>query len=118
MKLIIAGGRDYFLNHEDIAKLDNIHRNITAVTEVVSGGATGVDSCGEKWAMDRGIPYKRFPAEWKKLGRYAGPARNAQMARYANAVALFPGGTGTASMRLQAEFNQLKVFDFSGHEQS
>lgn len=115
MRLIIAGGRDYYLTHEDIAKLDNIHRNLHTVTEVISGGASGVDACGEKWATDRGIPIKRFPADWANLGKYAGPARNAQMARYADAVALFPGGRGTASMRLQAEFNQRKIFDFS-HE--
>ena len=55
---------------------------------------------------------KRFPADWDKHGRAAGPIRNAQMARYADAVALFPGGRGTASMRRVAEKAGITVYEF------
>jgi predicted Rossmann-fold nucleotide-binding protein len=35
------------------------------------------------------------------------------MAEYADAVALFPGGRGTASMRKEAEKAGIEVYDFS-----
>jgi len=108
MKLIIAGGRDYILNEHDIKKLNAI----PGVTEVVSGGATGADSCGEKWAVYRKLPVKIFHAEWGKHGRSAGPLRNKQMAEYADAVALFPGGKGTSNMYMNALKYKLRIFDF------
>lgn len=109
MKLIIAGGRDYQFTAADFASLVAIK----GVTEVVSGGASGADKWGEVWARMDGIKLTVFPADWKNLGRRAGPVRNAQMARYADAVALFPGVRGTESMRAEAVKAGLKVFDFT-----
>lgn len=110
MKLIIAGGRDYFLTESDIEELNAL----VGIEEVVSGNARGVDRCGEKWAEGRSIPVKLFPAEWDKHGRGAGHIRNAEMAKYADAVALFPGGRGTDSMYKKAMKAGLTVFDFRG----
>ncbi len=111
MKLIIAGGRDYQLSQTDYQKLDSL---ISRVECVVSGGATGVDRCGEIWARKNKLPLKIFPADWKQYGRKAGPIRNKQMAEYADAVALFPGGIGTESMHQEAIKRRLEVFDFRG----
>lgn len=55
---------------------------------------------------------KRFPADWKSHGRAAGPIRNEPMAEYADGVALFPGGRGTASMKREAAKRGLRVFVF------
>ncbi len=108
MKLIIAGGRDYIFNLEDIKKLNSIE----GITEVVSGGAKGADWCGEKWAAYKKLPVKKFSADWDKFGKLAGPMRNKEMAMYADAVALFPGGRGTANMFANAVMFKLKIFDF------
>lgn len=108
MKLIIAGGRDYVFSTEDVKRLDSI----PDVTEVVSGGASGADHHGEKWAERKDIPVKKFPADWNKLGNSAGPIRNKQMAQYADAVALFPGGRGTQNMFMNAIRHKLRIFDF------
>jgi predicted Rossmann-fold nucleotide-binding protein len=95
MKCIIAGGRDYHLTDADRAFLDQL-----GVTEVVCGGAPGADTGGAEWARTRGLPVRYFPADWNTYGRAAGPIRNRQMAEYCReAVVLFPGGRGTASMR-------------------
>lgn len=110
MKLIIAGGRDYSFSQNDIDRLNAIE----GITEVVSGGAPGADSGGEAWATTAGIPVKRFLADWKSYGRAAGPIRNRKMAEYADAVALFPGGRGTASMQKEAAKQNLVVFDWRG----
>lgn len=108
MKLIIAGGRNYKMMRRDFDRLDDI----TGVTEVVSGCAQGVDSAGEGWARNRIIPVKRFPADWDVFGKRAGILRNREMANYADAVALFPGGRGTANMFEVAKELGLKIFDF------
>lgn len=81
------------------------------VTEVVSGGARGADTLGEKWASDRKIPIKRFPADWS-IGKHAGHVRNAEMAEYGDAlVALWNGiSPGTRSMIKMAQLRGLKVF--------
>jgi predicted Rossmann-fold nucleotide-binding protein len=39
--------------------------------------------------------------------------RNLAMAEYADAVALFPGGKGTASMRELAEKEGILIYDFT-----
>lgn len=108
MKLIIAGGRDYRLSKTDWVKLSTIDN----VSQVVSGACRGVDSDGESWAIANGITIKQFPANWPVHGKAAGPMRNKQMAVYADAVALFPGGRGTQNMYDNATKHNLKIFDF------
>ena len=115
-KLIIAGGRDYQLTPQDYERLDGI----PMVKEVISGTARGADTCGEQWAERKGIPVKRFPADWEKFGKTAGIIRNSQMAQYAASLgpggscALFPGGRGTDNMHLLAEQHGLIIYDWRG----
>lgn len=76
------------------------------VSEVVSGGARGVDALGERFARENGLPLKKFPADWKKHGRrYAGFIRNKDMADYADAlIAIWDGKSkGTLDMIKQAK---------------
>lgn len=108
MKLIIAGGRNYRIESSDIINLNQIDD----VTEVVSGGAKGADYYGELWAETRGIPVRLFLADWIKYGKSAGAIRNREMARYADAVVLLPGGNGTNSMFEEAKKAGLKIFDW------
>ena len=112
MKLIIAGGRDYKLTRQDFDKLDGIQ----GVTEVVSGCARGVDSAGECWARNRLIPIKQFPADWDRWGKRAGFIRNIEMANYADALAVFPGGNGTAHMFKTARQYGLQIYDFRSNQ--
>jgi len=109
MKTIIAGGRDYHLSDTDVLKLDELADNIS---QVVSGAARGVDSCGELWARKNNIPVKMFPADWKTYGKKAGYLRNKQMAEYADACILFTGGKGTQMMFDLAKEYNLKIWDF------
>ena len=55
MKTIIAGGRN--VTEADILEsaLDELPWQIS---EVVSGGAKGVDQMGEEWAERNGVPVK------------------------------------------------------------
>lgn len=83
MKTIIAGSRS-------ITDYDALLRAIGQagwkITEVLSGGTTGVDRMGERWAKENGVPVRMFPADWIKYGKSAGPIRNMQMAEQADAL--------------------------------
>ena len=118
MKLIIAGGRDYKMDLADYMRLEAIHLQFGPITEIVSGGAPVADAEGELWAELSNIPVKKFPAEWKTHGRAAGPIRNELMAQYADAVALFPGGKGTASMHAAAKRARIVIYDFRNAKHS
>jgi hypothetical protein len=119
MRVIIAGGRDFTPTPTQKEWVVGVLADIRA-SEVVSGGCQGADRFGEEIARERGIPIKRFPADWKRYGKPAGPRRNEIMAEYATsagACILFPGGRGTADMKARAIAHGLKVieWDNKGH---
>ena len=102
-RLIVCGGVD-FTDYAMLSReLDALIAALGAVT-LVSGGARGADALAERYAAERGIPIRVFPAEWKRFGRAAGPIRNRAMLRFARertaVVAAFWNGRsrGTASM--------------------
>ena len=97
MKVIIAGSRD--CNDYDLL-CSVIEKSGIEITEVVSGGARGVDTMGEKWAEENNIPVIRFPAEWDKHGKSAGFIRNSEMAKFADALIAIQinNSRGTAHM--------------------
>jgi len=99
MKIVIFGSRGI----EDIRAVESAMEACgmaSLVTEIVSGGARGVDRLGERYARQYGILCKIFPAQWAKYGKSAGPLRNAEMAKYADyGVAVWDGvSRGTAHM--------------------
>lgn len=101
MKVIIAGSRDLPKDHWPIYyAADAYIKSGFAATEIVSGTARGIDLAGEQLATERGIPIKRFPADWNTHGKAAGYIRNKQMAEYADAlIAVWAGGSaGTRNM--------------------
>ncbi len=108
MKVIIAGGRTYKFTMFDFAILHKLHLEMP-ITEVVCGMAKGADMEAFKWATKRKIPIERYPANWKKYGRSAGPIRNGLMATYGDALIAFPGGRGTANMIKQAQEHNLII---------
>jgi len=109
MKCIIAGSRS-FKNHDLID--DAVDASKFSISEVVSGGARGVDKMGEEWALDTGRGLKIFPANWDKFGKSAGYRRNVEMAEYADAlIAIWDGESkGTEHMINLAYQRELKVF--------
>lgn len=91
MKVIIAGSRS-LAGHPHLVGRAVQESGFADITEVVSGTARGIDQLGEEWAKLNGKKVTRFPADWKRLGKQAGFARNRQMAEYADAlIAIWDG---------------------------
>lgn len=114
MKTIIAGSRGITdMGHLElaIARAQHVHYQLV-ITEVVSGGARGVDKLGEQWAAAHNVPLKVFPADWDAKGKAAGHIRNIEMAEYADAlIALWDGESrGTQHMISTARKLGLVVF--------
>lgn len=109
MKTIIAGARDF--DDPDVF-LRGMRAVPWSITEVVSGCAKGADTMGECWAEANNLPCAKFPADWETMGRAAGPIRNAQMAKYGEALVAFlpPESKGTKNMVEQAKKQNLPVF--------
>ena len=102
MHIIIAGCR-YFNDYAVVEKevMNYIGKFIDKVEiEIISGGASGVDALGERFAKEHNLRLKVVPADWKTYGRSAGPRRNEQMARMAGTLIAFWDGKsrGTKNM--------------------
>lgn len=111
MKVIVAGSRsitDYEFVKNAIED-SGLHHQIT---EIVSGGALGVDQLGEHYATEKGLVVTRFLPLYDVHGERAPFLRNIKMAEYADAlVAIWNGfSRGTQHMIAQAERRGLKVF--------
>lgn len=116
IRVIIAGGRDYTDYHRLKMYMDCLLEPLDkSQIEIISGGAKGADSLGERYARESGYKLKRFPANWNKYGKAAGPIRNKEMALYAAEVtgvlvAFWDGSSrGTYDMITRAEEYGLQV---------
>ena len=125
MRVIIAGSRS-IKNYDEIVRA--VEESDFTITEVVSGGAKGVDTLGEKFAIENNISFTVYKAEWKKLegvepkfvkdGPYgfynvnAGRVRNEKMGDYADAlIAVWDGESrGTKHMIDYMKKLKKKVF--------
>ena len=91
-RVICAGCRS-FDNYKLLSDtLDSFLRIYDYSMEIVSGTCHGADQLGEKYAQERKLCCKRFPAEWKRFGKKAGPIRNRKMAEYATHLVAFWDG--------------------------
>ena len=115
VRIIIAGGRD-FTDYSQLKQfMDDLLKTLEGSIEIVSGGAKGADSLGERYAREHGYKLKRFPANWDRYGKSAGIIRNKEMALYAAEVtgmlvAFWDGASrGTYDMITRAEEYNLEV---------
>lgn len=109
MRVIIAGSRN--ITNLNVV-LNAVAKAQFKITTVVSGGARGVDTLGEQFAQNVGIPVERYMAEWDVHGKSAGYKRNMVMAKNADAlIAIWDGvSKGTEHMIKIANLLGLSVF--------
>ncbi len=93
MKIAIIGSRG--LNVENLDKYLP-----DGITEIVSGGAKGIDTDAENYAAEKGLKMTVFLPDYSKYGRGAPIVRNKQIVDYADEVIAFWDGKskGTASV--------------------
>ena len=98
MKIAIVGSRDL----TDISIDEYISPD---VSEIVSGGAVGIDSCAAEYAKSRGLTLTEFLPEYELFGRAAPIVRNKKIVDYADKILVFWNGVsrGSASVIKYAE---------------
>lgn len=113
-RIAIVGSRAY----PRPSVVETFVAGLPAGAVVVSGGAPGVDSIAEHAARQRGLKVMVFRADWERLGRKAGPLRNAEIVARADRVAAFWDGRsrGTLNTIVQAvrAGKPVEVFDREG----
>jgi len=120
MRVIVTGGRDFDDWVCMFRVLDLLLGNCAAPT-LVHGSAPGADAIADQWARERNASagcvqgwcgIERFPADWKKRGKAAGPIRNSEMvAAGADMVIAFPGDRGTADCVSKAKTAGILVLE-------
>lgn len=109
-RLIIAGGRS-FTNYpllKEEAKKYIVSKGVKDIV-IVSGGADGADTLGERFASEFNFKLDRYLPDWS-IGRQAGAIRNAEMADNADGLlAFYNGSNGTANMISTARRKRLDV---------
>jgi len=104
MKIAIIGSRGL--------KIDGLGEYVPKeCTEIVSGGARGVDECAARYAKENGLKLTEFLPEYNRFGRGAPLKRNLQIIEYADEViALWDGiSKGTKYVIDQCEKSGKKV---------
>ena len=111
MKVIIAGSRN-FTDYQKLKKECDQFLQDQKNIEIVSGcHYKGADKLGIQYAIEKGFTLMKFPAEWNKFGKAAGPKRNKEMAIFSNVLIAFWDGKsrGTQNMIQLAKQKGLRV---------
>ena len=85
MKLAIIGSRS-------ITKIDIKKYIPNGVTEIVSGGANGVDALAKEYAISNNIKYTEFLPDYARYKKGAPLKRNQLIAEYSDACLVFWNG--------------------------
>lgn len=104
-RVLVCGGRDYS-DYNIMATY--LEKYLTSTDILIHGNANGADVLSERVRIDlygeEETKVVRFPADWSKYGKRAGPIRNQQMLDEGkpDLVLAFPGGSGTLDMVTKA----------------
>ena len=91
MKVAVVGSR--LLNVPDLQKYLP-HQ----LSEIVSGGAAGVDRCAREYAQQNQIPLTEFLPQYDRYRRAAPIKRNEQLVAYADCVIAFWDGQSKGTL--------------------
>lgn len=85
MKIAIVGSRTLTIR--------NLEEYLPeGTTEIISGGANGIDKCAKEYAQNNNIKYREFLPKYKSYGRYAPLKRNLEIINNADYVLAFWDG--------------------------
>lgn len=87
---------------------------------IIHGACVGADLLAQDVAIELGIPYLAYPADWKRQGKGAGPLRNEKMLREAKPNQVFAfheniaESKGTADMLKRASKAGIECYVIEG----
>lgn len=79
MRVLICGDRNWTDKGAILHELRLLVEDAEGQVTVIDGMARGADTLGFQCGQELGLQYERYPAQWDKYGRAAGPIRNQQM---------------------------------------
>lgn len=80
MRILVCGSRDWPYKQPIFNDLNRLYLESPELITLIEGGAKGADEFAAEWAQI--LPeghHLKFPADWTKHGKAAGPIRNQQM---------------------------------------
>ena len=90
MKIAIVGSRTL--------RVANIGKYVSQTDEIVSGGATGVDSCAAEYANKNSIKLTVILPQYERYGRSAPIVRNKEIVDYADRILAFWDGSSKGTL--------------------
>lgn len=90
MKIAVVGSRSITVSDIGIYISDG--------DEIVSGGASGVDSCAAEYAKENGIKLTVFLPQYERYGRAAPIVRNKEIVDYADKIIAFWDGSSKGTL--------------------
>lgn len=94
--LAIVGSRGFHRYNLLKRVVDSIRKKLNVVA-IISGGAKGADSLGERYAKENKIELVRLLPDWKGRGKGAGLERNTEIVAQADYVLAFWDGESTGT---------------------
>lgn len=85
MKIAVIGSRNLKINNLQEYLPEN-------TTEIISGGANGIDTCAKEYALAHNIKLTEFLPRYDLFGRAAPLKRNLQIIEYSDEVIAFWNG--------------------------
>ncbi len=110
MKLAIVGSRTY-TNYSEFSEYVWKYLDGRVPNLIISGGASGADTMAKEFASEHNIPFKEYPADWKRFPKSAGVIRNSDIVSNSTHVLAFPSvaGRGTQDTMKKAETLKRKL---------
>jgi hypothetical protein len=107
MKLAIVGSRNPGISYSKFEELLLAEINISEITQIVSGGAKGIDTFAKLFAGKHHIPLMEFLPKYADYGKYATLRRNTEIVRESNVVIAFPTVDSKGTLYSMSEAKRL-----------
>lgn len=92
MKIALVGSRNLIIDDNTLEKY------LAYATEIVSGGAKGIDTCAAKYAITRGIKLTEILPQYNIYGRAAPIKRNIEIVNYTDSLVFFWDGKSKGTL--------------------
>lgn len=88
MKVAVVGTRNPSISYEEwLLRFSDIR---VPITNLVSGGAKGIDSYVKRFSGESGIPLEEFKPDYSRYGKAAPLIRNEEIVKHADLIIAFP----------------------------